>query len=190
MKKVLILAPMVAILPTLALAGEEKSPATVMDEVVVTATKTEETRREIVNSVVVKDRYDIEETPASSLGEVLANEPGLDWRTYGNYGGAAETIKIRGMGADGTLVAVDGVVMNSPSLGTADVGQIPLNSIERVEVVKGPGSLLYGSGAMGGTVNIITKAPKRDSFAAKAPRIPIIWPRKTAVSSSVISDTT
>jgi outer membrane cobalamin receptor len=167
MKKLLILAPMVAILPTLALAGEEKSPTTVMDEVVVTATKTEETRREIVNSVVVKDRYDIEETPASSLGEVLANEPGLDWRTYGNYGGAAETIKIRGMGADGTLVAVDGVVINSPSLGTADVGQIPLNSIERVEVVKGPGSLLYGSGAMGGTVNIITKAPKRDTFAAK-----------------------
>jgi outer membrane cobalamin receptor len=167
MNKLLLLAPMVAILPAFASAGEEEAPVTVMDEVVVTATKTEETRKEIVNSVVIKDSSALEETPASSLGEALANESGLDWRTYGNYGGAAEAIKIRGMSADATLVAVDGVVINSPSLGMADVGQIPLNSIERVEVVKGPGSLLYGTGAMGGTVNIITKAPKRDGFAAK-----------------------
>ena len=132
-----------------------------------TATKTKETRKEIANSVVLKDALDIEEAPASSLGELLANEPGLDWRTYGNYGGAAEAIKIRGMSADATLVAVDGVVLNSPSFGSADVGQIPLNAIERVEVVKGPGSLLYGSGAAGGTVNIITKAPKREGFDAK-----------------------
>ncbi|MDD2464601.1 MAG: TonB-dependent receptor [Desulfobulbus sp.] len=166
-KRLLALAPMVAILPTLALATKENTAANVMDEVVVTATKTKETRKEIINSVLVKDSYDIEEAPASSLGEVLANEPGIDWRSYGNYGGAAETIKIRGMSADATLVAVDGVVINSPSLGTADLGQISLNAIERVEVVKGPGSLLYGSGAMGGTVNIITKSPKRDRFDAK-----------------------
>jgi len=166
-KRLLALAPMVALLPTLAVASEEETPATVMDEVVVTATKTTETRRKIVNAVVIKDSYDIEESPASSLGEVLANEPGLDWRTYGNYGGATETIKIRGMSADATLILVDGVVINSPSLGTADVGQIPLNLIERVEVVKGPGSLLYGSGAMGGTINIITKSPQRDRFDAR-----------------------
>jgi outer membrane receptor protein involved in Fe transport len=166
-KKLLALATMGAMLPALGLAAEQESSSTVLDEIVVTATKTKETRKNIVNSVVVKDSYDIEETPASSLGEVLANEPGLDWRTYGNYGGAAQAIKIRGMSADATLVAVDGVVMNSPSLGTADVGQIPLNSIERIEVVKGPGSLLYGSGAMGGTVNIITKSPQRDHFSAK-----------------------
>ncbi|MBM9613078.1 TonB-dependent receptor [Desulfobulbus rhabdoformis] len=166
-KKLLALATMGAMLPALGMAAEKENSSTVLDEIVVTATKTKETRKNIVNSVVVKDSYDIEETPASSLGEVLANEPGLDWRTYGNYGGAAQAIKIRGMSADATLVAVDGVVMNSPSLGTADVGQIPLNSIERIEVVKGPGSLLYGSGAMGGTVNIITKSPQRDHFSAK-----------------------
>ena len=165
-KQLLTLAVMGAIIPSFALANEEESPATLMDEVVVTATKTRETRKEIVNAVVIKDSYDIAESPASSLGEVLANEPGLDWRTYGNYGGAAQAIKIRGMSPDATLVAVDGVVINSPSLGTADVGQISLNAIERVEVVKGPGSLLYGSGAMGGTVNIITKSPSRDRFNA------------------------
>lgn len=164
--KELILASMMALVPSLSAAAEEET-TTVMDEVVVTATKTKETRKEIANSVVLKEAFDIEEAPASSLGEVLANEPGIDWRTYGNYGGASETIKIRGMSADATLVAVDGVVINSPSLGSADVGQIPLNAIERVEMVKGPGSLLYGSGAAGGTVNIITKAPRREGFDAK-----------------------
>jgi outer membrane cobalamin receptor len=139
----------------------------VLDEVVVTATKTEEKRRDIANAVVIKDSLDIAEAPAESLGAFLANEPGLDWRTLGNYGGAAEEIQIRGMGADGTLVVVDGVVLNSPSLGAADVSQIPLNAIERVEVVKGSGSLLYGSGAMGGTVNIINKRPKREGYTAK-----------------------
>jgi len=139
----------------------------VLDEVVVTATKTEEKRRDIANAVVVKDALDIAEAPAESLGALLANEPGIDLRTRGNYGGAAEELQIRGMGADGTLLVVDGVALNSPSLGSADVSQIPLNSIERIEVVKGPGSLLYGSGAMGGTVNIISKKPKRDGYQAK-----------------------
>lgn len=139
----------------------------VLDEVVVTATKTEEKRRDIANAVVVKDALEIAEAPVESLGALLANEPGIDWRTRGNYGGAAEELQIRGMGADGTLVVVDGVALNSPSLGSADVSQIPLNSIERIEVVKGPGSLLYGSGAMGGTVNIIGKKPKRDGYVAK-----------------------
>lgn len=83
----------------------------------VTATKTEEKRKDIVNSMVVKDAMDIAEAPAQSLGALLANEAGIDWRTRGNYGGAAESIQIRGMDADGTQVVRDGVVLNSPSLG-------------------------------------------------------------------------
>ncbi|MBU0481564.1 MAG: TonB-dependent receptor [Proteobacteria bacterium] len=149
-------------------AGETGAEAVaVMDEVVVTATKTEEKRKDIASSVVVKDAVDIEEAPAESLGGLLANEPGIDWRTYGNYGGASQEIQIRGMDGKGTMLVMDGVVLNSPSLGVADVSQIPLNTIERVEVVKGPGSLLYGSGAMGGTVNIISKKPKRDQPVTK-----------------------
>lgn len=169
-KRLWLLAPLAvsALMPVgVRAAGSGVAEIAVMDEVVVTATKTEEKRRDIANAVVVKDALDIAEAPAESLGALLANEPGIDWRTRGNYGGAAEEILIRGMGADGTLVVVDGVALNSPSLGSADVGQIPLNSIERIEVVKGPGSLLYGSGAMGGTINIISKKPKREGYAAK-----------------------
>ncbi len=138
-----------------------------LDEVVVTATKTAEKLRDIPNSVVIKDAMDIDDSPAKSLGELLANEPGLDWRTYGNYGGASEEIHIRGMGGDATQVFLNGISINSPSLGTADLSQLPMGSIERVEVVKGPGSLLYGSGAMAGTVNVLTKNPQQDKAVLK-----------------------
>ncbi len=138
-----------------------------MDTVVVTATKTEEQRKDVLNAVIVVDDADIQESPATSVGDLLGGKTGIDWRTRGNYGGAAQEIHIRGMGADGTQVLINGVTMNSPSLGTADVGGIPMNAIDRIEVVKGSGSVLYGSGAMGGLVNIFTKEPKRDRMDLK-----------------------
>ena len=140
----------------------------VMEEVVVTATKTAEKRKDIPNAVVLKDAMDIAESPARGLGELLAAEPGLDWRSKGNFGGAAQEIHIRGMSGNATQVLVNGVIINSPSVGSADVSKIPLNNIDKIEVVKGAGSLLYGSGAMGGTVNIITKRPRHGEVAAKA----------------------
>ncbi|MCP4673507.1 MAG: TonB-dependent receptor plug domain-containing protein, partial [Desulfobacula sp.] len=138
-----------------------------MDEVVITATKTRELRKDIPNSVILIDDLDIKESPATSVGDLLGSESGIDWRTRGNYGGAAQEIHIRGMGADGTQVLVNGVIANSPSLGTANVGKIPLNNIEKIEIVKGSGSVLYGSGAMSGIVNIITKNPKHDQTDLK-----------------------
>ena len=138
-----------------------------LEEVIVTATKTREIRRDVANTVITIDRMDIEESSATTVGELVANELGVDWRTYGNYGGAGQEIHIRGMGGDGTQVLVNGVNVNSPSLGVADVAKIPLNNIERIEIVKGSGSLLYGSGAMGGTGNIITKRPNRDTTDLK-----------------------
>ena len=149
-------------LPGLSKAEEKQKDIAILEEVVVTATKTEETRKDVPNSIIIMDEIDIQESPAKSLGELLANELGIDWRTQGNFGGAAEMIHIRGMSGNATQVFVNGVNINSPSLGIADVGRIPLNTIERIEVVKGSGSLLYGSGAMGGTINIITKRPKRE----------------------------
>ena len=142
--------------------AEDNTVTTALDEVVVTATKTEEKLRDVPNSVIIKDFIDIEKSAANSVGELLANEPGIDWRTYGDYGGASEALQLRGMDADETQVLVNGVPINSPSLGSANVANIPLNSIERIEVIKGAGSLLYGSGAMAGTINITTKSPQRN----------------------------
>lgn len=146
---------------------EEKATAIPkMEEVVVTATKTEEKRKDISNSVVIMDSMDIDESAAQSLGELMANEPGIDWRSQGNYGGATQEIHLRGMKGNGTQVFVNGVNYNSPSVGMSDVSRIPLNNIDRIEVVKGSGSLLYGSGAIGGTINIETKRPERDQIDA------------------------
>ncbi len=140
----------------------------VLEDTVVTATKTEEKRSDIPNSVILIDEAEIENATAESLGELLANELGIDLRSYGGFGGASQGMHIRGMGADGTQVFVNGVNVNSPSLGQADVARVPLNNIERIEVVKGSGSLLYGTGAMGGTISIITKGPKHDKIDLKA----------------------
>jgi outer membrane cobalamin receptor len=140
---------------------QDKKEIFILDEVLASATKTEEKRGDISNSVILITKEDIAKSTAKSLGDRLGNETGIDLRTYGDYGGAAEEVHIRGMGANGTQVLVNGIVINSPSLGSADVSGISLNSIEKIEVVKGSGSLLYGTGAMAGTVNIITKAPER-----------------------------
>ena len=163
---------MVFLFPVFAMAeeGEMTAPKAenVLDEIVVTATKTEEKRKDISSSVIIIDALDIEESPAKTLGELLANDPGVDWRTRGDYGGAAQEIHIRGMSGNATQIRVNGVQINSPSLGVADVNKIPLNNIERIEVVKGSGSVLYGSGAMAGTINIITKKPEREKTDLKA----------------------
>jgi iron complex outermembrane receptor protein len=147
---------------------KDEPSITTMEEVVVTATKTKEKRKDIPNSVITKDAIDIQESSATGMGDLLANELGVDWRTYGDYGGASQALNIRGFGSDGTQVFINGININSASLGTADVGAISLNAIERIEVVKGSGSVLYGTGAMGGTVSIITKRPKRNQTDFRA----------------------
>lgn len=138
----------------------------VLDEIVVTATKTPEKRRDIPNAVIVIDAKQIEESGATTIGELAGNETGIELQSYGDYAGAAEEIHVRGMRGNATQVFVNGVDMTSPSLGLTDVGKIPLRNIERIEIVKGGGSLLYGSGA--NTVNIITKRPAREAIIFKA----------------------
>jgi outer membrane cobalamin receptor len=171
MKKKIIHASVAALLlfPFLSNAQEaEETKIKTLDEVVVTATKTEETRKEVPNSILLYDQYDIDDAPSLSIGELMANDPGIDWRTQGDSGGAAQTIHIRGMSGEATQVFINGVNINSPSLGLAEVGRLPLNNIANIEVVKGSGSLLYGTGAMGGTVSIFTKRPEHNAVDLRA----------------------
>ncbi|MDD5343764.1 MAG: TonB-dependent receptor [Smithella sp.] len=170
MKKVLFLVllfSLVVFSPAQAEDKKSSEPIVTMEEVVVTATKIPEKRKDIPNAVIIIDKKDIQTSGAKSIGELLANEPGVDWQSYGNYAGASQEIHIRGMRGNATQVLVNGVNVGSPSVGVADVGKISIDNIERIEVVKGSSSLLYGSGAMAGTVNIITKSPKRDKLDLK-----------------------
>lgn len=160
--------------PAMPTMGAENPSAreqiTTMDEVVVTATKTAEKRKDIANPLVIISPEEVSETPADNVGQLLSGEAGIDWRSRGNYGGAGQEIQIRGMNADETQVLVNGLNVNSPSLGRADLATVPMNWVDHVEVVKGAGSLLYGSGAMAGTVNVFTKRPEKEahSFTASA----------------------
>ena len=132
-----------------------------MDTIVVTATRTEEKVQDVASSVTVITAKDIEESQARTAGEALRSVPALDVQQSGPAGGRT-SVFIRGAKSEHTLVLVDGMEMSdpiSPSRG-ADLAHINVDNVERIEVIRGPQSTLYGSDAIGGVVNIITKQGK------------------------------
>ncbi len=133
-------------------AGAEE--AAVLDPIVVTATRIEQKASEQASSVSVVDREEIAMKDPLVAGDVLKGLPGVDVQRTGSPGNR-ENIKIRGGLAAHTLVLVDGFPVNSPTLGSFDIGSLPVDDFERIEVVRGAQSALYGSGAMGGVVNFL-----------------------------------
>jgi len=117
------------------------------------------------STVRVVSRDEIEKMPARSVPELLRALPGLDVRRRGIEGVQAD-IGIRGADYNGTLIMVDGEPVNDPQTNhhSADL-DLPLDAIDRIEVLYGSSSALYGSGAVGGVVNIITRSPDRDGAA-------------------------
>ena len=141
---------------------------------VTTATKTEKKIDGVSASVIVIDDESIEKMGASTLGDVVSKTPGLT-RQYGTFPSASSksksSVSIRGMGATGTLFLIDGERLAGEVSNPYDLDRIPASEIERIEIVKGPMSTLYGADAVGGVINIITKQPKegfQGSFGIKA----------------------
>ena len=124
------------------------------DPVVVTATRIEEKVSEQASSVSVVTRDEIALKEAGLAGDVLQAVPGVDVQRSGSAGNR-ENIKIRGGMATGTLVMIDGFPVNSPTLGQFDISSLPAARFDRVEVVRGAQSALYGSNAMSGVVNFL-----------------------------------
>ncbi len=140
---------------------------------VTTATKTEKKIEGVSASVIVIDEKSIEKMGASTLGDVMSRTPGLV-RQYGTFPSASSksksSVSIRGMGATGTLFLIDGERLAGEVSNPYDLDRIPASEIERIEIVKGPMSTLYGADAVGGVINIITKQPKegfQGSFGIK-----------------------
>ncbi len=129
-----------------------------MDPVVVTATRIEEKVSEQASSVSVVERDAIELVTPALAGDVLRGIPGVSDQRSGAPGNR-ENIKIRGGSATGTLVLIDGFPVNSPSLGEFDISSLPAARFDRVEVVRGAQSALYGSNALSGVVNFLPPAP-------------------------------
>lgn len=129
---------------------------TVLDAVVVTATRTPTRVNELTTDVTIIDREQIEGS-GPTLREVLRQVPGIEVTQNGGPG-TAMSVFMRGANSDHTLVIVDGLRLGSATLGTTAFENIPLDTIERIEVLRGPASSLYGSSAIGGVIQIFTRS--------------------------------
>ncbi|MFQ6002637.1 MAG: TonB-dependent receptor plug domain-containing protein [Candidatus Zixiibacteriota bacterium] len=130
-----------------------------LEEIVVTATRYPLALSEAAGNVTVITREEIEQSTAESLGGILLIYSGIDIGDHGPFG-SLQTASLRGSWSNEVLILLDGRPYNNPQNGSLDLNVFPLESIERVEVVDGALSSLYGASAVGGVINIITKAPK------------------------------
>ncbi|MGY1410557.1 TonB-dependent receptor domain-containing protein [Luteimonas sp. A611] len=156
----LISAAVAAALPIVALAQS----ATDLDEVVVTGTRTEVALAESLVPAQVIDRAQIERSQARDLIGLLRGRAGID---VGNTGGRGKlsSLYLRGAESDHVLVLVDGIKMNSATAGMPAIQDLPLAQIERIEIIRGPRSSLYGSEAIGGVIQIFTRRAQTQGLA-------------------------
>ena len=139
------------------------------ETVVVTGTRTpENVQRSTVKTDVVT-REEAERRGATSVADALATQPGLQVNP-GSYGflGGVSALQIQGFDRDRVLILEDGERVVGDVGGAVDLAAIPTADLERIEVVTGPTSSLYGSAALGGVVNIITGPPRRPGLSARA----------------------
>ncbi len=125
-------------------------------EVVVTATRTERDVLDVPITTQVITREDIKRASAESVADILENQAGVVLER----GFEGRTLSLQGLDSKYTLVLIDGQRVNGRVAGTVDLERFSLENVERIEIVKGASSSLYGADAMGGVVNIITKKTK------------------------------
>jgi outer membrane cobalamin receptor len=128
-----------------------------LNEIVVTATRRGIASSSAPSVVSVVPRDEIEAMPGILLSSALSWTPGLSLRAYGG-GASVQTISLRGMSPEHTLLLIDGQRYNSFQNGLADFGMISSSAVDHVEIVRGGSSALYGADAVGGVINVITRA--------------------------------
>ena len=127
-----------------------------VEPVVVTATKTATPAEELGASVTVIPGVDIDARRYPTVDETLRGVPGVDVRRSGSFG-KNSVISIRGANPNQVQVLVDGMRVKSPTLGQVDLSDLSPDLIDRIEIIRGPQSTLYGADAIGGVINIITR---------------------------------
>ncbi|MFA6129648.1 MAG: TonB-dependent receptor [Candidatus Omnitrophota bacterium] len=145
------------------LSGTARAEDVELDKIVVTPSRIEESSGDTGRVVDVVTSQEMESEGAQDLADTLTDFTSVN---ISNYGGpnATKSVRMRGSTSAQVLVLMDGRPINNPRDGEADLSNIPLDDIARVEVMHGPGSSLYGSSAMGGVVNIITKKPPKEGM--------------------------
>jgi vitamin B12 transporter len=142
--------------PALAQPPQQTPLPTRADPLVVTATKDEIPLEQIGASVTIVPEETFEAQQYRTVDEVLRTIPGVDVQRAGGPG-KLTTVRIRGANASQIQVLVDGVRVKSTTSGDFDFADLPLDDVQRIEVVRGPQSTVYGADAIGGVINIITK---------------------------------
>ncbi len=127
-----------------------------LDEIVVTASRIEQEYKNSTQNISIIGKEDIEASGITEVTEVLDLLPSVDILEYGSVG-STRSVHTRGASSSQTITLVDGRPINTPRDGATDFNQISLSNIERIEVLRGPASSMYGAGAVGGVINIITK---------------------------------
>lgn len=135
-----------------------------LSPIVVTATRNAQTVDDSLASVTVITREEIERTQAGDLLELLTGKAGIDIINSGGRG-KTSSLYLRGTSSEHVLVLIDGAKMGSATLGSVSFQHLPLSQIERIEIVRGPRSSLYGSEAIGGVIQIFTRKGKKGSSA-------------------------
>ncbi len=159
-----------------------------LDALVVTATRSLQPGARTLRDAIVITREDLEAAGGLSLAEVLLRRAGVEYRATGGPG-QPTGLFMRGAGTAQTLVLIDGLRAGSATVGTTSIENIPIEMIERIEVVKGPMSSLYGSDAIGGVVQIFTRGRKVPHlFGAAGYGEDNDW-RVSAGLASVVTDT-
>ncbi|RPE75821.1 TonB-dependent vitamin B12 receptor [Vulcaniibacterium tengchongense] len=139
--------------------------ATDLDQVVVTATRTAISADDALTPVEVIDRAQIERSQARSLPDLLRGRAGISLSNQGGQG-KLTTLFLRGAESDHVLVLVDGIRIGSPTSGLAALQDLPIEAIDRLEIVRGPRASLYGSEAIGGVIQVFTRRD-RGGFAPR-----------------------
>ena len=140
-------------LSTIAFAQEEVET---LPEIVVTATRVEESPQDVTQDITLITKDDIEKKGVEFITDALESYTDIGIVQNGGVGKNA-TLFLRGGSPNQTVMMIDGVKVKSPTTGSLDLAGIIIDDIERIEVIKGPQSTLYGSEAMAGVINIITK---------------------------------
>lgn len=147
-----------ALLPTAAFA---QTTIPVNPTLVITANRVEQPVSSVLAPVVVIDRAEIESRQVQSLPDLLKTLPGVQMATLGGRGHIS-SLFIRGTNSNHSLVLMNGRPIAAMVAGTPDLSQIPLGNIERIEYIRGPRAAVYGSDAIGGVINLITKTSAKN----------------------------
>src|SRR5690554_2036426 len=144
-----------------AVAAQTAPSVSQLDQVVVTASRSAQLERDVLGDVTVIDQKELQKAGQDSVAEILSRQRGV--QMYNSGGPQTVTsVFLRGANANQTLVLVDGMRINSITSGVVNWNAIDPAMIERIEIVRGAASSLYGSGAIGGVINIITKKGQQD----------------------------